>query len=420
MSEEVTKIAIEDIKTYLCSLEDTEEKKELLLQIDECERIPQKIEKLKVAKYMAYRAYTNKAEKILLKAIKRLSNRYNKIIGQIFDSAKEIEQFENIEEIDFSKYKPKSNELIEIKEKFKEEFTEEEKKALIQKELYIVEKAKAFNTMPIPHEILKNSDREIQTKMKKFNDTRQKRLRIMSTMGQDYEKLIEPREDYKMVEDAIIYVETIKYILRNSEYKALENSFTKRKKKIYKSSKEIRDIIKYKEKKTGIINYNIQEARYERMNKLGNTINDANKIIEQNRITEVEKQLEKLKVAYEKEKQYASIIEKLHEDSSDINSGAEVEELKNKIYRLEERINISKKVIEEQEDIINNAKKELLILWKIEINSTISKQEKILELAENTEKSVKEEGPKHVEKKKENIFKRLKKLQGKEEYILRM
>ena len=420
MSEEVTKIAIEDIKTYLCSLEDTEEKKELLLQIDECERIPQKIEKLKVAKYMAYRAYTNKAEKILLKAIKRLSNRYNKIIGQIFDSAKEIEQFENIEEIDFSKYKPKSNELIEIKEKFKEEFTEEEKKALIQKELYIVEKAKAFNTMPIPHEILKNSDREIQTKMKKFNDTRQKRLRIMSTMGQDYEKLIEPREDYKMVEDAIIYVETIKYILRNSEYKALENSFTKRKKKIYKSSKEIRDIIKYKEKKTGIINYNIQEARYERMNKLGNTINDANKIIEQNRITEVEKQLEKLKVAYEKEKQYASIIEKLHEDSSDINSGAEVEELKNKIYRLEERINVSKKVIEEQEDIINNAKKELLILWKIEINSTISKQEKILELAENTEKSVKEEGPKHVEKKKENIFKRLKKLQGKEEYILRM
>ncbi len=419
MSEEITKIAIEDIKTYLCSLEDTEEKKELLLQIDECERIPQKIEKLKVAKYMAYRAYINKAEKILLKAIKRLSNRYNKIVDQIFDNAKEIEQFENIEEIDFSKYKPNSNELIEIKEKFKEEFTEEEKKALIQKELYIVEKAKAFNTMPIPHEILKNSDREIQTKMKKFNDARQKRLRIMSTMGQDYEKLIEPREDYKMVEDAIIYIETIKYILRNSEYKALENSFAKRKKKIYKSSKEIRDIIKYKEKKTGIINYNIQEARYERMNKLGNTINDANKIIEQNRITEVEKQLEKLKVAYEKEKQYASIIEKLHEDSSDINSGAEVEELKNKIYRLEERINVSKKVIEEQEDIINNAKKELLILWKIEINSTISKQEKILELAENTE-DVKKEGPKHIENKKENIFKRLKKLQGKEEYILRM
>ena len=419
MSEEITKITIEDIKTYLCSLEDTEEKKELLLQIDECKRIPQKIEKLKVAKYMAYRAYTNKAEKILSKAIKRLSNRYNKIVDQIFDSAKEIEQFENIEEIDFSKYKPNSNELTEIKEKFKEEFTEEEKKALIQKELYIVEKAKAFNTMPIPYEILKNSDREIQTKMKKFNDARQKRLRIMSTMGQDYEKLIEPREDYKMVEDAILYVETIKYILRNSEYKALENSFAKRKKKIYKSSKEIRDIIKYKEKKTGIINYNIQEARYERMNKLGNTINDANKIIEQNKITEAEKQLEKLKASYEKEKQYASIIEKLHEDSSDINSGSEVEELKNKIYGLEERINISKKVIKEQEDIINNAKKELLILWKIEINSTISKQEKILELAENTE-DVKKEGPKHIENKKENIFKRLKKLQGKEEYILRM
>lgn len=420
MSEEITKIAIEDIKTYLCSLEDTKEKKELLLQIDECERIPQKIEKLKVAKYMAYRAYTNKAEKILAKAIKRLGNRYNKVVDKIFDSAKDIEQFENIEEIDFSKYRPNSEELIEIKEKFKEEFTEEEKKALIQKELYIIEKEKAFNTMPIPHEILKNSDREIQTKMKKFNDARQKRLRIMSTMGQDYEKLIEPREDYKMVEDAIIYVETIKYILKNSEYKALENSFAKRKKKIYKSSKEIRDIIKYKEKKTGIINYNLQEARYERMNKLGNTISDASKIIEQNRITEAEKQLEKLKAAYEKEKQYASIIEKLHEDSSDINSGAEVEELKNKIYGLEERINVSKKVIEEQEDIINNAKKELLILWKIEINSTISKQEKILELAENTEKSTKEEGPKHIENKKENIFKRLKRLQGKEEYILRM
>ena len=420
MSEEITKIAIEDIKAYLCSLEDTEEKKELLLQIDECERIPQKIEKLKVAKYMAYRAYTNKAEKILAKAIKRLSNRYNKVVDKIFDSVKEIEQFENIEEIDFSKYKPNSEELIKIKEKFKEEFTEEERKALIQKELYIIEKEKSFNTMPIPHEILKNSDREIQTKMKKFNDSRQKRLRIMSTMEQDYEKLIEPREDYKMVEDAIIYVETIKYILRNSEYKALENSFAKRKKKIYKSSKEIRDIIKYKEKKTGIINYNIQEARCERMNKLGNTINDASKIIEQNRITEVEKQLEKLKASYEKEKQYASIIEKLHEESSDINSGAEVEELKNKIYGLEERINVSKKVIEEQKDIINNAKKELLILWKIEINSTISKQEKILELAENTEENVKKEGPKHIEKKKESIFKKLKKLQGKEEYILRM
>ena len=420
MSEEITKIAIEDIKAYLCSLEDTEEKKELLLQIDECERIPQKIEKLKVAKYMAYRAYTNKAEKILAKAIKRLSNRYNKVVDKIFDSVKEIEQFENIEEIDFSKYKPNSEELIKIKEKFKEEFTEEERKALIQKELYIIEKEKSFNTMPIPHEILKNSDREIQTKMKKFNDSRQKRLRIMSTMEQDYEKLIEPREDYKMVEDAIIYVETIKYILRNSEYKALENSFAKRKKKIYKSSKEIRDIIKYKEKKTGIINYNIQEARCERMNKLGSTINDASKIIEQNRTTEAEKQLEKLKASYEKEKQYASIIEKLHEESSDINSGAEVEELKNKIYGLEERINVSKKVIEEQKDIINNAKKELLILWKIEINSTISKQEKILELAEDTEENVKKEGPKHIEKKRENIFKKLKKLQGKEEYILRM
>ena len=420
MSEEITKIAIEDIKAYLCSLEDTEEKKELLLQIDECERIPQKIEKLKAAKYMAYRAYTNKAEKILSKAIKRLSNRYNKIVDEIFDSAKEIEQFENIEEIDFSKYRPNSEELIKIKEKFKEEFTEEERKALIQKELYIVEKAKAFNTMPIPHEILKNSDREIQTKMKKFNDARQKRLRIMSTMGEDYEKLIEPKEDYKMVEDAILYIETIKYILRNSECKALENSFAKRKKKIYKSSKEIRDIIKYKEKKTGIINYNVQEARYERMNKLGNTINDASKIIEQNKITEAEKQLEKLKASYEKEKQYASIIEKLHEENSDTNAGVEVEELKNKIYRLEERINVSKKVIEEQKDIINNAKKELLILWKIEINSTISKQEKILELAENTEENAQKEGPKHIENKKENIFKRLKRLQGKEEYILRM
>ena len=416
MSEEITKITLEDIKAYFCSLKSTTEKEEISSQIDECERISQEIEKLKIAKYMAYRAYVNKAEKILSKAIKRLENRCNQTIDNIFDKTKEIEQFENIQEITL---KRNYEELTRIKENFKEEYTEEEKKALIQKELYIIEKAKIFNTMPIPYEILKESDREIQTKMKKFNDTRQKRLRIMSTMAQDYEKLIEPRSDYKMLEDAISNIETIKDILKNSEYKAIEKSFAKSKKRIYKSSKEIRDIIKYKEKKTGIINYNIQEARYERMKKLGSIINDASKIIEQNNTTEAEKKLNKVKASYEKEKQYASIINKLHEETSDASMGLEVKTLEYEIHGLEERINTSKQVIKEQEDIINNAKKELLVLWKIEINTTISKQEKILELPEDTEKNIKKEKQKHREKKK-SIFQKLKAWQSKEEYILRM
>ena len=414
MSEEITKITLEDIKSYFCSLKSTTEKEEISSQIDECERISQEIEKLKIAKYMAYRAYVNKAEKILSKVIKRLENRCNQTIDNIFEKTKEIEQFENIQEITF---KRNYEELTRIKENFKEEYTEEEKKALIQKELYIIEKAKIFNTMPIPYEILKESDREIQTKMKKFNDTRQKRLRIMSTMAQDYEKLIEPKSDYKMLEDAISNIETIKDILKNSEYKAIEKSFAKSKKRIYKSSKEIRDIIKYKEKKTGIINYNIQEARYERMNKLGSIISDASKMIEQNNTTEVEKKLNKVKASYEKEKQYASIINKLHEGTSDANMGLKT--LECEIHELEERINTSKQVIKEQEDIINNAKKELLILWKIEINTTISKQEKILELPEDTEKNIKKEKQKHREKKK-SIFQKLKAWQSKEEYILRM
>ncbi len=418
MSEEIKNTTIKEIKSYLCSLEDTETKEELNSLIIECEKIPKEIEKLKISKYMAYRAYLNKAEKIIGKAIKRLSNRYNSIVDEIFDEAKELDKFEDIEEIDFSEYKVNQEELEKIKNEFKEEFTEEEKKALIQKELYIIEKAKVFNTMPIPHEILKNPDREIQSKMKKFNNARQRRLRIISTMEQDYIKLIEPREEIKMIEDAASNIETVKDILTKSEYKALEGSLTKRKKKIYRSTKEIRDIIKSKEKKTGIINYNIQEARYERMDKLGNVISNASKIIEQNKVTELEKQLEKSKASYEREKQYASVIEKLHEENPDVDMNIEVKTLEKQVNNLEETINISKQVIKEQEDIINNAKNELIILWKIEINTTIFKQEKVVELAESNEKN--KEKSKHIKNKKSSIFEKLKKLQGKEEYILRM
>lgn len=414
MCEENTTTTAQEIKTYLCSLEDSKEKKELLSLLDECEKIPKKIERLKVTKYMAYRAYANKAEKIIAKAIKRLSNKYNNVVDKIFDKTKDFEQFENIEEIDFSEYKPELDELIKAKEEFKEEYTEEEKNDLIQKELYIIEKAKGFNTMPIPHEILKNADRDIQSKMKKFNDARKKRLKIMATMKDDYVQLIEPKAENRMLDDAILNVEKVKYILTNSEYKALSRTFAKERKKIYRNSKEIRNIIKSKEKKTGIINYNVQEARYERMNKLGNTINDATKIIEQNKVTEIEKQLEKLKISYAREKQFESVIKKLHEEAEDTDMNTEVQTLENRIKNFEETINVSKKVIKEQEEIINNAKKELLILWKIEINTTISKQEKILELAEDNKESNK------GNKKKESIFEKLKKVQGKEEYILRM
>ena len=150
------------------------------------------------------------------------------------------------------------------------------------------------------------------------------------------------------------------------------------------------------------------------MFKKQNTINDATKIIEQNKVTEIEKQLEKLKISYAREKQFESVIKKLHEEAEDTDMNTEVQTLENRIKNFEETINVSKKVIKEQEEIINNAKKELLILWKIEINTTISKQEKILELAEDNKESNK------GNKKKESIFEKLKKVQGKEEYILRM
>ncbi len=414
MSEQNTNTTVQEIETYLHSQEDTKAKKELLDLFEKCKRIPNKIERLKIAKYMAYRAYVNKAEKILSKAIKRVSNDYNDIVDKIFDKTKKLEQFKDIEEIDFSEYKPSLDELEKAKEKYQEEYTEEEKKALIQKELYIIEKSKIFNTMPIPHEILKNADREIQSKMKKFNDARQKRTRIINTMQQDYEKLIEPREESEMIDQALSNMEKLKYVLTNSEYKALEKSYIKRKKKIYRNTKEIRDIIKSKEKKTGIINYNLQEARYERMSKLGETISSATKIIEQNKVSEVEKQLEKLKASYEREKQFASVIKKLHEEEQEPDMNLEVSTLETEIHNLEETINVSKQTVQEQEEIINNAKKELLILWKIEINTTISKQEKILELQEDNRKNNQEK------KEKESILKKLKKLQGKEEYILRM
>ena len=154
------------------------------------------------------------------------------------------------------------------------------------------------------------------------------------------------------------------------------------------------------------------------MDKLGNVISNASKIIEQNKVTELEKQLEKSKASYEREKQYASVIEKLHEENPDVDMNIEVKTLEKQVNNLEETINISKQVIKEQEDIINNAKNELIILWKIEINTTIFKQEKVVELAESNEKN--KEKSKHIKNKKSRIFEKLKKLQGKEEYILRM
>ena len=429
MSEELKKLTISELKTYLYSLEDEKKqekdkqvkayktqctkdnkkesnkeiqkikkkinkeyapmmvaKEKILNLLEECSNIPKNIEKLEVTKYMIYRAEVDSGEKQVSKVIKRLEKKYNKIVETIVDTVDVFPICENIDELDFNEYKAEGKAVTRAMNKYKEEYTQEEKMALIQKELDIMDKIKVFNTVPIPHEILKSSDRDIQLKMKKFNNIRQKRLKILATMEADYLKLLEPREVETMIDDAIVNVETVSTILARSEYKNIRNNLLRKKRKIYKQTSEVRSIIKTKESKTGIINFEVQEARHNRMEKLRTVITQALQEIKANEFSHFEEQLKKLKLSFEKEKQFANIIEKLDDVNSN-NANSQVKVYEDRIRNLEQKINTSKEIIKEKQEEIEKAKKELLVLWKMEISSTISNKKETLLLPEQAEEN---------------------------------
>lgn len=361
-------------------------KDEILSLINELESIPEKIEKLQISGYMIYRVDIRRAENIIQKSINSYKKLYSELIDEIQETIEDSPDFSDIENIDFSEYKITIKALDKVKQQYKEEYTEEERKALVKDELDIIEKVKIFNTTPIPHEILKSADKELQSKMQKFNNARQKRLNIVESMKEDYLKLAEPREIEEMIEDALKSVEKLTEILSESDYNKVRNSLLRRKRKIYRGTSEIRSIIKSKEKKTGIIFYNLQEARYKRMMALTDIINEANGIIKLNDISEISEKLEKLKASHKKEKQFANVIDKINEDSGTMsNENPELKSLEEQITNIERRIENSKKIIEEQKDKIHKIKRELLILWKIEINNTISNKKEKVELLENAE-----------------------------------
>lgn len=346
-------------------------KNDILALLDDCSNIPDDIEKIEITKYMLYRVNVRKAENIAAKAGKRLGRMYNETVDAIDKKVYDFPELDDIEEIDFSEFRPNGENLQRAKEEYKEEYTDEERNELIKKELEIIERIKIFNTTPIPHEILKNSDKDIQSKMQKFNNIRQKRLRIIDSMEADYRRLLVPREINCMIDDAIDNLDTVKDILTNSEYKGIRNSLIKRRKKIYRNTNDIRNVIASKEKKTGIANYNIQEARYGRMEKLRQIISNATRVIKENALPGAEEQLEKLKSSYEKEKQYAAVIEKLEENKG-VPVNTEVKAFEEQIMSLQKKINHSNKITREKQEEITKAKKELLILWKMEMETTLS------------------------------------------------
>lgn len=388
-----------------------ETKDEILVLLEECQDIPKAMEKINVAQYMAYRAEVKKAGNILKKAEKRIGRRYNEIVYEIEKELDAFPELDDIEEIDFSVYKPDASILEKAKEEFKEEYTEEEKRALVQNEIDIVARAKAFNTIPIPHEILKNSDKDIQSKMQKFNHVRQRRLKILATMEGDYERLEIPREIDAKIQDAITNLDTLGEVLTKAEYNKAKNSLIKKKKKIYRSTSELRNIIKTKEKKTGIVGYNVQAARYSRMEALRNIINEANSVIKLNSVPGAEEQLKKLRASYEREKQYAAVLEKLEKEAgNDVTQNLELKAYRKQIEKLEFKINNSNKVTEEQRGKITKAKKELIILWKMEIDTTISKKQERLELLEEANENTQE--TKEMVKQRKSFFSKLRKAQN--------
>ena len=286
---------------------------QILELLDEIKDIPSDIEELKIAEYMLYRVDIRKAEKIVNKAKKQLEKRYNDIQVDVEGKIQEFPLLRDVTEIGYIQSDLGEAKLQLTKEQYKLECTEEERKQLIKKELDMIEQAKSFNSIPIPHEILKNLDKDIQSKMQKFNTIREKRIRILNTMEIDYEKLTVPREIENAVEDATKIIEDCKYILTKAEYNTVKNALIRRKKKVYRSTKDIRSIINTKENKTGISNFNIQSARYLRMGNLRETIAKATNLIKENPLDQLEEQLEKLKISYEREKQFASVIENLND-----------------------------------------------------------------------------------------------------------
>ena len=365
-------------------------KDEILSLIKDIEAIPERIEKLQIAEYMIYRVDLRRAEKIVERARNNYSDYFNKLTNDVNELIEETEEFSDLGTISFDEYKVSQDSLNEVKEKYKEEYTEEERLALIKNELDIIEKVKIFNTTPIPHEILKEFDKDLQLKVQKFNNARQKRINIVNTLKEEYLKLTEPKEIETMIEDALAYIETISNVLTEPDYNKIVNYLLKRKRKLYRHTSETRDIIKYKEKKTGINTYNLQEARYQRMTLLTDTINEASSIIKINDISQISEKLDKLKTYYKKEKQFANVINKINEDSGNkSNENIELKSLEEQIKDLEKKIKQSKKIIKEKEEIISKTKQELLILWKIEIDNTISNKKEKVELLENEE--IKEE-----------------------------
>ena len=248
----------------------------------------------------------------------------------------------------------------------------------------VVTKLKQFNLVPIPHEILKNSDKDIQSKMPKFNNMREKRIRILESMEGDYRKTLDSKEINLMIDDAIEYLSSMQDVLTETEYNAVKKMLIKRRKKIYKSTKDLRNTIMTKEKKTGVLCFNIQQARYERMEKLRKIIGESTVLMEQNSIENTEEELKKIKNSYAKEKQFAEVIKKLNTEE-DNNNIIELQAYENRIKELEHHIEKAKQIVKEQEEKIREAKKELIILWKIEINDVIARKHNSLEITAPTE-----------------------------------
>ena len=139
-----------------------------------------------------------------------------------------------------------------------------------------------------------------------------------------------------------------------------------------------------KEKKTGVLCFNIQQARYERMEKLRKIIGESTVLMEQNSIENTEEELKKIKNSYAKEKQFAEVIKKLNTEE-DNNNIIELQAYENRIKELEHHIEKAKQIVKEQEEKIREAKKELIILWKIEINDVIARKHNSLEITAPTE-----------------------------------
>lgn len=354
---------------------------ELLELIEEAKDIPADVEKLQIVEYMLYRVDMRKTEKVVNKASKKLLSRYEEIQKQIAGKVPELPSTKNIEEIDYKEFEVTGENLANIKQKYRLEYSEEERKALIEKEIEIVRKVMEFNTVPIPHEILKNSDKDIQSKMQKFNSIRQKRIKLLSSMEDDYKKLIDPRETLGMIDDALKFLENVEDVLSKREYLIVKNALIRKDRKVYRSTNDIRSVISAKERKTGILNFNVQQARYERMQTLRNDITEATALIREHPLEQPQEQLEKLKVSYEREKQFAAVIEKLDDGRYDVDTNGELKAYEEQITSLQYKISCSKRIVSEEQDRIRNAQKELLVLWKMEINSAITKKKDYLELA---------------------------------------